>query len=105
MKDLKKIIEIVNDKLTDFRNLNPEYDSQSVTITDGHHLYEVYINSKNEKEVSIMNPKNYMRFYENVCKYIEDNMIDWDEIEVEEYDEWDDHGFASESDYLQYRYG
>ena len=46
-----------------------------------------------------------MRFYENVCQYIEDHMNDWEDVEVKPYDMWDDHGFANHSDYLQYRYG
>lgn len=105
MKALKNIIESINEKLVNLRNMEPDDKYQSFQVINGKYLVDVYINSNNEKEVNIINPQHYMRFYENVCQYIEDHMNDWEDVEVKPYDMWDDHGFRNEADYLQYRYG
>lgn len=104
MEFIKTVIAMLNDKLHDERTTNPDASSVSIILTLGKRVVEAYI-TEEEVQVNIINPQHYMRFYENVCQYIEDHMNDWEDVEVKPYDMWDDHGFRNEADYLRYRYG
>lgn len=45
-------------------------------------------------------------FLDNVAEYIAKRAILWDQVDVDSHtDVWDSHGFSSQADYLNYRYG
>lgn len=42
----------------------------------------------------------------NLYSALDNALPDWDDVELEpEYDEWNEHGFRDEADYLHWRYG
>ena len=65
----------------------------------------VIIDSYKGVEVSIINGEYTDRSYPNLEDYIAENIIKWDDLDDDDYDEWDDHGFASEADYMRYKFG
>lgn len=103
-KRLSHIIEKLNECILDeFRqNLNCNHIETSITHADKYDI-EVYLDFKGIIKVDIINGE-YERYYTNIESYIADNIIEWNDLESEEYDEWDDHGFSSEEDYIRWKY-
>lgn len=104
MKFVKTVIAMLNDKLHDERTTNPDASSVSIILTLGNRVVEAYI-TEEEVQVNIINAKDYTKFYENVCAYIEERITPWNDVDIEQETEWSLNGFRNHSDYLQYRYG
>jgi hypothetical protein len=104
MKILDSLIKKIDEELTDARQSNP---FEERLYGDIHFLhYDIrYSFSSSIVELEIHNKKRDT-YLDNVSDYCETKVIDWNDIEVDDSsDEWDDHGFANESDYMRYRYG
>lgn len=103
-KRLSHIIEQLNECILDeFRqNLNCSHIETSITHADKYDI-EVYLDFKGIIKVDIINSE-YERYYTNIESYIADNIIGWNGLESEEYDERDNHGFSSEEDYIRWKY-
>lgn len=99
---LKNIINKLNKEITNERNLNPEGRELSTSISYGIYDVEVEMDWDGNTKVVVINSE-YERDYPNIEGYLSENIILWDEIEIEEYDEWDDHGFKNEADFWKYR--
>lgn len=59
--------------------------------------------SSRSKDIEIYEPATD-RFYVNVADWLCEHTVSFNEIEVEEADEWDVHGFRDEQDYINYKY-
>jgi len=113
---MKTWIEELNENMTtaffdEFNELvSPRSVLASVEMGDGSYI-EVELHRDNTVDVYIYHADpNNERECPNIERYIEDNLIDWDELkeqydEAQPEDEWTAHGFRNEADYWHYRLG
>lgn len=106
MKRLSAIIEKLNKAIEDEFNSYPDNDwVEACIIHNDRYDINVCMDSDGGVEVSIINTDDCDKSYPNIEQYIAGNINEWDNLKSYDYDEWDDHGFSSESDYLRYKYG
>lgn len=103
--DLDTLVDRINDDLIDQRNGDCYYDDYCCGGTDYKHYSITAWCSCNDKGVEVFNKKYPDRCYPRLEEWFEKNVMDYNEIEVEPvYDFWNEHGFASEADYINWRY-
>jgi hypothetical protein len=105
---MKKRLSLIIDKLN--KELQNEFNNdttcQSVEVSITHNnRYDIIVSLdiNNIIKVDVVNSE-HERYYTNIESYIAEHISDWNDLESEEYDEWDDHGFASEDDYIRWKY-
>lgn len=103
MKFLDEIREKVNDAVADAKCEG--YDSACVTYDCNDGYIDVFTNSKDYVEVTVCPDSDLDRRHTNIEQAITDALPLWDDVEVEEYDEWNEHGFRDAADYWHYRLG
>ena len=111
-----KLIEKLNRNMADAffdafnEKDNPRSVIASVEMGDGSTI-ETELHQDNNLDVYIYHAdQNNERQCPNITQYIEENLIDWDELkdaydDAEPLDEWQTNGFRDEADYWQYRLG
>ena len=104
MKTIDRLLKRIDNVLESERKLNPREKSFSGSFNFGHYNVR-YVFRPSGIELEIYNCKKET-FLDNVASLLERKCLDWQDIDVDEsYNEWDEHGFRDESDYLNYRYG
>lgn len=117
---INKLEEIIdNNDYNGFEHVTDTLDNFVLSFEAGSHTICVDViwslGVLDSYEVTIEDDdKNHPNLEENVESYIKDK-IDFEELydvmadaynkACEEYDEWNEHGFASASDYYSWRYG
>lgn len=126
-KQAKEIGDLIIGKIKDsinsddydgFEHATNTLDCYTLTFDAGLHTIKIFViwslGVLDSYEVTIEDDdKNHPNLEENVESYIKDK-IDFEELydvmadaynkACEEYDEWNEHGFASASDYYSWRY-
>lgn len=103
MKDiLDKLLSKLDRELTASRENNPSDTSTAGRFKFGRHIIR-FIFNEDGCEVEVFNPI-LDTFLDNVSFFLEERCILWNQIDVEETDEWDAHGFRDEADYINWRY-
>ena len=100
---LDKLIAKLDRKLSEARKSNPSEESLKGWFMFGHHKVS-YIFDEDGCVLDVFNVVKGV-WLVNVEEYCTPKCIRWSQIDVEVSDEWDEHGFADEADYLRYRYG
>lgn len=103
MKQLGNLLEKLESKLIEARESDPCSRKCSGRFTFGNCIVTFYATSQ-DKGIEIWN-SNKDTYLDNIARWLEKNSLDFDDIEVEDEDMWDSHGFRDESDYLNYKYG
>ena len=104
---LKNIIKEINDRLVEERK-NDTLDWNNVTISYSYKKYEFFVKVHHDNDVYIsVTSDDYGRSYPNIENYLYDHIFSWQEIleKADKNDEWDEHGFSDESDYINWKYG
>lgn len=103
------MVEAINEECDDKGARDAQYASTAVNTNDG--WIELDMDRWGNKHAIIAHDNGSDHECPLLCKAIEDALPDWHET-VEDWeresineDEWDEHGFADEADYLRYRYG
>ena len=103
MKDiLDKLLSKLDRELTSSRENNPSDISTVGRFKFGRHIIS-YVFDDEGCEVEVFNPV-LDTFQDNVSFFLEERCILWNQIDVEETDEWDEHGFRNEADYYHWWY-
>lgn len=103
MKDiLDKLLSKLDRELTSSRENNPSDISTVGRFKFGRHIIS-YVFDDEGCEVEVFNPV-LDTFLDNVSFFLEERCIMWNQIEVEEPDEWDVNGFRDEEDYIYWKY-
>lgn len=103
-KILYKLIDDINERLIEERKDNPYSDYIHIRFNVGNKIVNVAFD-KRGCEVEIYNTRlDY--FLDNISMKCESRVICWEdiEVEVEETDEWNEHGFRDAADYYNWRY-
>ena len=102
-KVIDKLLDKLDKVLKQERQDNPNEEVLYGSFMFGRHSVR-YCFRETGLTVEIYNPvlDTYLDW---VATHCEKYAIGWGDVEVEISDKWDAHGFANESDYLQYRYG
>jgi hypothetical protein len=66
---------------------------------------EISVDYCGNVNIAFMHYEDGYKQYSNLREAIEAVVPAWDDVEIEEEDEWNEHGFANESDYNIWRYG
>lgn len=99
---LDRLIAKLDRKLCEARKDKPFEDTLTGMFMFGKHAVSFYYR-KDRCEVEVWNPENDC-LLDNVSCYCEPRAKSWDNIEIEETDEWDLHGFRDEADYIRWKY-
>ena len=103
MKDiLDKLLSKLDRELTASRENNPSDTSTVGRFKFGRHIIR-FVFDEDGGEVEVFNPI-LDTFQDNVSFFLEERCILWGQIEIEETDEWDAHGFRDEADYINWKY-
>lgn len=103
MKILKSLQQETERHFIERRNEYPAETYFSGCLHFGKYLVDYWV-SANGKDIEISNPEKD-RYYDNVADWLCDHTINFQDIEIEETDEWDCHGFRDEQDFINYKYG
>lgn len=104
---MKKILDEIDREHQAKRDQYPDSGYVYFSCNHGVYLFDCYFNRKGDKEIVVINEKHEDRDYPNLEEFLTANTLDWDDIEPqveEEYDEWNEHGFRDAQDYYNYRY-
>ena len=106
MKRLSKLIDFINDAIEDRFKENPSWESLSVSAPyKGKYDIDIFLRDNKKTLISIVNSEEPERNYTNIETFLEEHVLELCELEYEEYDEWNEHGFASEADFWNYKFG
>lgn len=99
---LDRLIGRLDRKLSEARRDNPCESTLVGAFTYGKSIVR-YVFKEQGCELEIWNPQlDY--FLDNVAMYCEKRVVKWDMCEVNTTDEWDEHGFRDEQDYINFKY-
>lgn len=101
---IQKLVAKLDRKLTEARQDNPSEEHLSGRFTFGRVIVTYSFSRRRGCEIELYNPI-LETFLDNVSCYCEKRVIGWDNVEIEETDDWNDHGFRDAADYLRYKYG
>lgn len=102
MKIIDRLIDKLDRKLTEERRDNPDNESVVGAFTFGRHIVR-FVFRPSGCEIEIYNPI-LDTFLDRVSFHCEERVVRWDDIETESSNDWDEHGFRDEADYLKYKY-
>ena len=102
MKILKKLQQLADEHFIESRNAYPSEPYFRGSFHFGNNLVKYRV-SANGKDIEISNPKTG-RYYDNIADWLCEHSISFNDIEVEETDEWNGNGFRDEQDYYNWRY-
>ena len=106
MKRLSTIIELINDAIEEKFKECPSWDSLFTSAPyRGKYDIDIFLRDNKKTLISIINSEEPERNYFNIESYLEEQVLSLSDLEYEEYDEWNEHGFASEADYINWRFG
>ena len=101
-KILNKLIDKLDRKLSEERRDKPNDTTLSGRFMFGRHIVRYVFTSKG-CEIEIYNPILDI-FLDRVSFYCEPRVMDWNNVEIEDADDWNEHGFRDEADYINYKY-
>ena len=102
MKIIDRLIDKLDRKLTEERRDNPDNESVVGVFTFGRHIVR-FVFRPIGCEIEIYNPI-LDTFLDRVSFHCEERVVRWGDIETESSNDWDEHGFRDEADYLKYKY-
>lgn len=102
MKPLEKLLKKFEDRLADAWQQSVDEDRCKGKFTFGK-LIVSFKTVGSDKYITVWNPVKDI-YLDNIAEWLEENSIGVDEIEREEFNVWDSHGFANEADYISYKY-
>lgn len=100
---ISKLIAKLDRKLSEARTDSPHETTLVGMFMFGRHIVR-YVFKPKGCEIEIYNPV-LDTFLDRVSLYIERCVMDWNNVDIKETDDWDLHGFRDEADYLNYKYG
>ena len=104
MEFFKDIVAQLNDMLKDDKKEKwPYHKYAAATLNKGNYTFEAWIDGS-RSIAYVTNHNQFGREYPNIESYISERLLDYDSIEIEDEDEWNDHGFADAYDYALFRH-
>lgn len=101
-KILNKLIDKLDRKLGEQKRDNPNDTTLAGRFTFGRHIVR-YVFKPKSCEIEIYNPI-LDTFLDNESFYCEERVSRWDDVDTNHSDEWDEHGFRDEADYIKWKY-
>lgn len=102
MEILDNLLEKFESRLIEARESDPNDRKCSGKFTFDNCIVSFYASS-GEKDIEIWNPAKDT-YLDNIAQWVAKNSLDFDDIEVENEDSWDSHGFRDSADYYNFRY-
>lgn len=104
MKDLlERLVKRTERKMQQAREAHPGENRISGSFTFGNCIV-TFSMSKDHKDIEIWNPVRDT-YLDCIAEYVRKDTPHFSDLDEEEPDEWDNHGFASQADYINYKYG
>lgn len=103
MKILDRLIIRTERKMQQARDAHPGDNRCSGSFTFANCIV-TFSMSLTHKDIEIWNPVRDT-YLDCIAEHIKKSTPHFSDLKVDETDEWDNHGFASETDYIRYKYG
>lgn len=99
---LNQLLKCLEEEMKLAKEYSIDLDRCNGSFKFGNHRISFFMGSK-YKDIEVVNvTKNTILI--NVETWLEENSLDYNDIETEHSDIWDAHGFKDEADYIRYRY-